>query len=290
MGFRTVQHAAALLVSFDRAVTVRALLVADPRTAHLAPDWDTWLSDWKATFLQEIDHRIAVLTANAVATIRDDDLDDISTETYAATAGDPGERSFYFKGKTNKQFIAPRLGVQYQQMGTWISHMTSSTDPVITALGARLVVKHKDAGDAIKDGQDKETAQREFRHTGARKQIIDRYNALGKSTEGALEEMPHAHPELRLPKNFVDRFMRPARSVVPATVEELTKKRDAVKEELEAAQAELDTAIKAEQEAAAELARQEREADLKKLADAEAEVDKKNQEIAALRAKVDPPK
>jgi hypothetical protein len=35
----------------------------------------------KTTFLQEIDHRIAVTSTNAIATQMDEDLDDLSDET-----------------------------------------------------------------------------------------------------------------------------------------------------------------------------------------------------------------
>ncbi|APR85848.1 Hypothetical protein A7982_11197 [Minicystis rosea] len=273
-------------MSLDAAVTVRARLAADPRTAALVPSWDDWIADWKKTFLKEIDHRIAVVSANAVATKRDEDLDDISAETWAATAGDEAERFFYYKGKTNHQFTAPRLGGQYQQMGAWITHMAASKDPRINDIGARLAISHKEAGDAIQAVQEAETGAHEFRTTGERRQLVDKYNALGKSTEGTLKEMPHAHPELRLPNDFVERFMRAGRSVGPKTVEDLTRRRDELKEQYDQAQAELDAAVKGEQDAAAEAARIQRVAEEKKLAEAQAQLDAKNKEVAELRAKL----
>lgn len=286
MGFRLVSHAASLLVSFDRAVTTRALLAADPRTAHLVAGWDAWVIDWKTTFLQELDHRVAVLSAQALATIMDDDLDEIAVETWIDTEGDAAERQFYFLGKTRAQFTAPRLGVQYKRMGAWITHMAGSKDPRILDIGVRLAKKHQAAGDAITDADTKETAARDFRLTGPRKQIIDRYNALGKSTEGELKEMPFAQPDLHLPKDFFQRFLRSPRSVTPPSVEDLTKKRDAAKEDLDAIQADLDAAIKAEKDAADEVAREQRVADQKLLAEAQAEADAKNKAVADLRAKL----
>jgi hypothetical protein len=289
MGFHIAKQTASLFVSLDRAVTVRALLAADPRTAALTPDWDGWLVDCKRTIIAEIDHRIATLTANAVATQKDNDLDDLSDETWVATADDEAERLFYYKGKSNSDFKSPRLGKQYLQMGTWITHMTGSQNGRIADIGARLAVKHGEATAAITTAQDADTASREFRLTGDRRQLIDRFNALGKGTEGTLKEMPFARPELRLPNNFVERFMRAARSVVPPTVDELTKKRDAVKEELDAAQAELDAAIKVETDAAVEAARLERAANEKKLAEAQVELDKKAAAVAELKAKLEKP-
>lgn len=116
MGFRTAKQTSSLLVPLDRAVTIRALLAADPRTTALTPAWDAWLVDCKKTIVAEIDHRITTLTANAVATQKDDDLDDLSDETWAATTNDDAERLFYYKGKSNSDFKSPRLGKQYQQM------------------------------------------------------------------------------------------------------------------------------------------------------------------------------
>lgn len=289
MGFRTAKQTSSLLVPLDRAVTIRALLAADPRTTALTPAWDTWLVDCKQTILAEIDHRITTLTANAVATQKDDNLDDLSDETWAATTNDDAERLFYYKGKSNSDFKSPRLGKQYQQMGAWITHMAGSLNARIVEIGTRLATKHGEATTAIQIAQDADTASREFRLTGARRQLIDKFNALGKGTEGELKEMPHAHPELKLSNDFVERFMRAARSVVPPTVDELTKRRDAVQEELAAAQADLDAALKAETDAAAEAARVEREADEKKLAEAQAELDKKVAAVAGLKAKLGKP-
>ena len=289
MGFRTVKQTSSLLVPLDRAVTIRALLAADPRTTALTPAWDAWIADCKKTIHTEIDHRSTTLTADAVATQKDDDLDDLSDETWTATANDDAERLFYYKGKSNSDFKSPRLGKQYQQMGAWMSHMAASPNGRIVDIGVRLAATYAEATAAIQVAQEADTASREFRLTGERRQLIDKFNALGKGTEGELKEMPHAHPELKLPNNFVERFMRAARSVVPPTVDELTKKRDAVQEELAAAQAEMDAAIKAETDAAAEAARVQREADEKTLAAAQVELDKKAAAVADLKAKLGKP-
>lgn len=282
------------MVSLERAVTIRARLAADPITAYLVPPWDTWIADWKATQSKEIDLRIALLTANAVSNHWDDRMDDYSKETWDATDGDEPERLFYYKGQTHRQFAAPRHGVQYKKMGSWITHMAGSPKPIIVDIGKRLAPDYKLAGDAIQAAESADTAWREFRTTGERRTLVDRFNALGKNTEGQLKEMPFARPELRLPSDHVERFMRSGRSVVPATMEDLTKRRDDAKEVFDQAQAELDAAIQAEKDAADEEARIQRAADEKKLAEALAELGEKGKEIAELRAKLglpeEPPK
>jgi hypothetical protein len=167
--------------------------------------------------------------------------------------------------------------------------MQQSPCPQIVDLGKRVEKKYTEASQAIRDAEVADASSREFRLTGARRQLIDRFNALGKATEGDLKEMPHAHPELSLPNSFSDRFLRAGRPVVPPTVEELTKKRDALKEELNPAQAELDAAVKAEQDAAAEAAQRQRTEDEKKLALVQADLEKKAKEVADLQAKLNKP-
>ena len=202
MGFRIVKSDSSLLVSLDRAAVIRARLAADPRTAMLAVPWDDWIADWKKRYLEEIDHRIAVLTANAVATVLDEDLDGLAGETWNATEAYPVERAFFFGNKMRAEFVKPKLGSQYVAMGAWISHMASSQIVPLAEIGKRLGPKHKEATVAIETAQNADAAQREFRLTGARRQLVDRFNALGKKTEGELKEMPHAHPELGLPNDF----------------------------------------------------------------------------------------
>lgn len=293
MGFRIAKHDGSLFVPLDRAVTIRGRVAANPHTAAMAAAYDDWIADWKEVFLEEIDHRIARLSANAVATHLDEDLDELSDETYVlvplATNGDEGERFFYFKGKTRTEFSSPRLGKQYHAMGEWIPHMKASPLPRIVELGDRIAKKWDEATKAIRAAEKAETSAREFRLTGARRKLIDRFNALGKATEGELKELPHAHPELGLPNSFFERFLSAGKPVVAPTVKELTEKRDALKEELSEAEAELAAAVQAEKDEAAELAKREREEDERKLSEAQAELGKKAKEVAELQEKLKKP-
>jgi hypothetical protein len=95
--------------------------------------------------------------------------------------------------------------------------------------------------------------------------------------------MPHAHPELHLPGDFFERFMRPSRPVVPPSIQELTKRRDDAKEALDQAQTDLDAGVKAEKD---EAERVVRDADQKRLDALVAEQNKRAEEIAALQAKL----
>jgi hypothetical protein len=286
MGFRTGKHSSSLLTFLDAAVTIWARLDADPRTKALAGAWWTWIGDTKTAVVQEMDLRIALVAANAVATHLDEDLDGLSHETWDATEENEAERLFFYQGLTNRQFTAPKLGIEWKKMGPWITHMAGSKDPKLVDIGVRLAAVHPVAGTAMQTAEDADVALREFRTTGAKKALVDRYNALGKGTEGDLKEMPHAHPELRLPGDFYERFMRTSRPVVPPTIVELAKRRDDAKESLDQAQADLDAAVKAEKDAADEAARVVRDADQKRLAALLAEQNKRAEEIAALQAKV----
>jgi hypothetical protein len=293
MGFRLIKYDSSMFVCLDRGVTIRARVAANPHTAGMAARFDAWLANWKTTFLEEIDHRIAVLSANALATQLDEDLDELSSETAVvvplATGGDEGELFFYYKGQTKGEFNSPRLGKQHRAMGEWVTHMKQSPHPQIVDLGNRIEKKCDEATQAISAAEKAETSSREFRLTGARRQLIDQFNALGKATEGDLKEMPHAHPELNLPNSFSERFLRSGRPVVAPTVEELKRKRDAIQEELSQAQAELDAAEQAEKDEAAEVAKRQQAEDEKKLVAAKAELEQKAKEVADLEAKLKKP-
>lgn len=93
-------------------------------------------------------------------------MDDYSKETWDATDGDEPERLFYYKGQTHRQFAAPRHGVQYKKMGSWITTWPGSPKPIIVDIGKRLAPDYKLAGEAIQAAESADTAWREFRTTG----------------------------------------------------------------------------------------------------------------------------
>lgn len=284
---------ASLLTCLDHAATTRALLAADPLTQGLAADFDAWIVEWKAVFLQEIDLRIAGTSAAAVEVAADADLNDLSDETSRTVLvlvkndRDDPEYRFYYNGERASDFKKPHLGSQLEGMRLWIGHMAASPAPAIVDLGARIAAKVQAADAAVEATATASQKEREFRLTGARRQLVDKLNALRKATYGTLSEMPHKHPDLKLPATYADRFFRAERPTSPSRPPAAAS----IKVELDAAQKELDRltkahgdAVKAEEEAAAARAAQ---ADLQKqLAQAEDDLRHKQAAVAALRAQV----
>jgi hypothetical protein len=293
MGPFIIDQDHSLISCLDHAVTSRALVAANPLTASLAPGFDAWIDEWKVVFLDEINHRIAGTSAAALEVSLDSDLNDLSDETsrtvliYTKNDRDDPEYVFYFKGERASDFKKPHMGSQLAAMTSWPPHMAASAYPPIVDLGKRIAVKVKDAGTAVESTTTVEQKAREFRLTGARRQLIDKLNALRKATHGAIAEMPHKHPELKLPGNFADRFFRAERPVAPSrppSAAALKLQMDALQKELvelgnahaKAVQDELDAAAK----------KTEEEQDVAALAAAEAALADKKAEVDALKAKL----
>jgi hypothetical protein len=260
MGSFIIDQGFALISCLDNAVTSRGLLAANPLTAFLAAGFDGWITEWKAVFLQEIDHRIAGTSAAALEVSLDGDLNDLSDETsrtvliYTKNNREDPEYVFYFNGERASDFKKPHMGSQLAAMTVWPPHMAASPHAPIINLGTRIAVKVKDAGTAIESTATAEQKAREFRLTGARRQLIDKLNALRKATYGILAEMPHKHPELKLPGNFADRFFPAERAVAPSrppTAASLKLEMDVLQADLATLNAQYDKALQAEADEAA---------------------------------------
>jgi Sec-independent protein translocase protein TatA len=293
MGAFIVEHDTALVTCLDLAVTTRGLLAANPHTVSLAADFDAWIAQWKPVFLQEIDNRIATTSAAALEVSLDTDLNDLSDETSKAVLitvkgnrEDP-EYVFYYNGGRASDFKKPHMGPQLAGMRNWPDHMKVSPFPTLVDLGLRIDAKVKDSDNAITNTAKIETQDREFKLTGARRQLIDSLNALRKATYGTLAQMPHAHPEWKLPGTFADRFFRAERPTAPSrppTVASLKLEMEAAKKALDTVTAAYQTAVKAEEDAAAQAQAQ---ATLQKqLDDANAALKAQQDAVDALKAQI----
>lgn len=294
MGAFNISQDAALTVSLHRTVRTRALLAGNPLTAPLAADFDAWIADWKVVNAQEIDLRIQLTTALAVAAGIDDELDVLSDQTATALVvitdndRDAALFSLYFKNQRPSDFKRPQLGAQLEAMRGWVPIMAESNQPVLVALGVRVAAKVAEADAAVAAVAAIEGEIRVFRMVGARYQLIDRLNGLRKSTQGKLDVMPHTHPELYLPVTFSALFFPPERSAPHAKDPDISDLRATLAEaqaQVESAQKALDAAIQAEAEE--EAARQKRAADEKAYEEAKKELEQRTAELAALKARLD---
>lgn len=156
-------------------------------------------------------------------------------------------------------------------------------------MGTRLEALVANADAALTKQSEASGALKTFRKLGAKKIFIDKMNALRKSTDGKLAELPHANPDARLPNDFASRFFKrgPRRGKTAAkevTSAALKEQIADTKDLLSALSAQLvDVLAKEEADAQAEA---QREADKAALAAAEKEAAEALAKVAALKTKM----
>jgi DNA repair exonuclease SbcCD ATPase subunit len=172
-------------------------------------------------------------------------------------------------------------------MRNWIGPLKSSPHASLSALGPELE-KKVTAADAAKAAlATAQTANRVFRTTGARKALIDEFNALRKLTYGKLAELPHKYPDRNLPGSFPDGFFkrvsRPKEAIEPPTSADILTQIAELETTLSALREKLKEVLKQEEaEAQAERDREAEDAELAALEKQRKELDAK---IAEKKAK-----
>jgi hypothetical protein len=203
-----------LATCLDEATFSHARVQANPLTLLFAADFDAFFSDWLICNEQEIKLRTALVRKNAFIVAADDELDAIVDAVNQAvllevkSVRTAALYLLYFGAQTAGQLKKPILSGQLETMRGWIASLTASPNPVLSALGARLVKAVAAADDAIAARLVAEQENRDFRAIGGRKELIDGLNALRKALYGKLSELPHARPELHLPASFAEQFFR----------------------------------------------------------------------------------
>ncbi|MEI7894958.1 MAG: hypothetical protein WCI05_17815 [Myxococcales bacterium] len=166
--------------------------------------------------------------ADALVVAADDALDDFVDELdkvllrLVKNNRDDLLYAYYFGAKRPFVLKRPVLGGQLETMRTWIPSLLSASDPDLVLLGKRLEVLVAAADEALAKQAAAKEAVKTFRALGGRKSFIDRFNAVRKSTDGKLAEMPHARPEARLPMDFASRFFKHESRRSKNTSKELT--------------------------------------------------------------------
>jgi len=112
----------------------------------------------------------------------------------------------YFALKTASELARPILGDELATVRAWLPSIQSSLYPAIVALAPRLVDLIAAADIAVANLVVARQALKELDAIGAKKDLLDGFNALCKTVHGELAAMPHKHPEAMLPATFADRF------------------------------------------------------------------------------------
>jgi hypothetical protein len=279
-----IDHDASLDVLLDECVYTSARLGAQSITAPLAADFDAFIAEWSSVNSEEIQLRSKRTKAYALGAAVDEDLNDLSDAASKTllvitrnNREDP-EYVLYFGNKRASEFKRPMLGAQLESMRAWVKPMKASSYQSLVDLGSAVETKVAEGDEAVKAIADAEQQIRELRTTGKRRQLFDKLNALRKATYGKLAEIPHAHPELKLPRNFADRFFRterPGPAPKEPTIADLEAQLAETNAQVASLQQRIDEAKKAE--AAEAAAKAQSDADAQALAEAE----KQQQEWAA---------
>ncbi|MFO0761096.1 MAG: hypothetical protein U0359_31750 [Byssovorax sp.] len=295
-----IAYDASLATVLEENTTTLARLKANPLTADLADDFILFQNTWTKVNAQEIDLRVAVVTALAEVSVVDDMLDPLVDALAAAvltiTKNDRKAPLYllYFGAKRPSDLKRPVLGEELETMRGFVPSLTSSPIPSLADLGSALGGVVALADQAVAKLALAEQKNRDFRLVGERKALIDQQNALRKATYGKLSEMPHAMPEEHLPMTFAEQFFRHDRSRSnghgkPATLAELEAMLKVKLSEMEALKEEI---AKAQEKDAADAAAKQKaqlEADKAALEEAEKQAAEAAAKVQALKTKLAQP-
>ena len=294
MSAGTLDQDTSLDTTLEHLVYTLALLLAHPQAASLAPPFEQQLAQWWAIDRAEMEHWIEILKAAARIVDADNRLDalvdKLSNTLLIKTKGsrEADEYRYFFEAKPPAAVKRPVLGGQVDTMDKWAATLAGSSDPDLAAIGVEMQAAVTYARAQEKALAAVEETNKNFRKLGDRKAFMDGLNALRKTTWGALAEMPHAQPDLKLPSGFADLFFKPVRkpraSEGPKTAADMQAVVVDLEEQLDAARAQL-AALEAEEAAKAQ-AKAQREADEAELAEAERDLKAAQAKTTALRAKL----
>ncbi|HSN99423.1 MAG TPA: hypothetical protein VLS89_14100 [Candidatus Nanopelagicales bacterium] len=264
---------------------------ADPLTVQIATPFTQLRQDLISVRAEEVQHIDAFKAANARANVVDDQLDLIVEEVKTAVLAEVGTRyddpryTSFFDNQSPSEVKRPRLGDQLATMRAWVGPLQASTNTTLQDIGQRLAHIIQEADEVVKAQALAQQAMDAF-EMGPRKAFIDRVNGQRKLAAGKIGEIIHAHPERKLPSNYVDRFFLQGAASRTPTIAELERSIARQKARLTRQEALLEE-LKAKR-TRAEQARQqaELEARKQKLADAEKRATEAAAELAALKAKL----
>lgn len=269
MSASNIEYDASLDSDLDEVSYTLVHLEAYPITAAMAPEFKSMLAETLDVMGQEAMHRVDIFKGNALVAVADEDLDgavDTTVQTLLIETG--GARNvplftMYLGNGRISDLKRPVLGDELEKCRTWVPMLKSASSPALNALSEVVDAKVKAADDAIEALADAKRKNKEFRAVGTRKALVDKINALRKSTYGKLSELPYKYPEKNLPANFAERFFKhttakkaqakaePTAAELSAMIVESEAHTTNLKKQLAEAIAREDAAAKAKEELAA---------------------------------------
>jgi hypothetical protein len=287
----------ALLASYDALRGdlnhVQIRLEGRPITAALAPSFALAQSEVEAVFQQEQQLLLNVARAEVRAILAEEDVEgcvDAVVHGVLTITGNSRKDPLFLHfvvNTTPAQIKDLALAGKLVTVKAWIPSLLSSPHPSLVALAPRLAQAVQVGEQRQHDLAAADQALKDFREVGPRKALVDRTNALRVATYGKLGELVHAHPELRLPRDFADRFFKhERRNRKPAKAKEVAIAVEAARAELSRLEAKHVKALADEATAAANQARARAAKDKKVLDKAQKKVDDAAARLAAVKGEL----
>ena len=199
----------------QEVVTTWSLLGADPLVANLAAPYETFYQQkWLPVVARETELLVEDHRADAMVDAADHALDDFVDELDSTLLQIVGkDRSdplydYYFGKKRPHEMKRPVLGDELETLRSFVQPLKTSPHGALAALGEKLELLIARADAAVERQRIAAETIKTFRTLGERRAAIDELNALRQSTAGILSEMPHKHPEKRLPADYAARFFK----------------------------------------------------------------------------------
>jgi hypothetical protein len=233
-------------------------LQAHPLASPYTPKFDAFQADWDKVNGQRIALVIAVGKAQGAVAGADDALNDfvdlLDRTLLIITKNDRAAALYqlYFGAKAPNLLKRPLLGAQLETQRAWIPSIEGSPYPAIAALAPTLKAAVAAADAAALALSLAEQALKDFDTIGAKKALVDAFNALRKTVWGELAALPHQNPAAMLPANFADRFFRHNTHKGPSltSIKDVQARVDKLQKDLAAAQDRLAALTAAEQQKA----------------------------------------
>ncbi len=271
-------------------------LQAGAVTAELAAPFTALRAKCVILTAQQKELQKSVILADARAITADHTLDLLSEDTkiavLAAYKNDYSAPLYrqLCAGERPSEFRRPVLGDQLAAMRDWPGPLAAAEVAALSALADQIRPAVVEA-DAITSEQALTTQALDTFDTGPLSDFVSECNAARKLVRGKLGELVHQRPDLRLPKDFQDRFFLFQGGAKAVKAEDLERAITRTRAKLAKLEARLQTlkekqarAIREKQARALELRKAKLAAAEKRRAEAEAELAALTAEIEAAEA------
>jgi hypothetical protein len=210
----------------EEIIHTRSLLGAYPFLASEVAAFDALLAEWLKLLEQELALMREQSDTQSRAIVVDDSFDflcvAISSTLLAESGGDRKSLAYqrFFGTTPPSRLKRPVLGSQLDTMRTWVPSLTdASSSPALQEYGKQLGERVIEADAAVAALSEARRKRADF-ELGPRKVFVDKLNAARLGLYGRLAELPHKHPERKLPRDFGHRFfLRDERRGAPTIAE-----------------------------------------------------------------------